>query len=180
MNCEKFQNTLHEYLDQDLDTGAMAAANRHISLCPACRSAVARERALAQALHHSLSEAAEGLSMPMGARQGIISALHAGPSPAASWLRDPAAPAFRGLAAAAAVLLTAGLFLALEGSRLRPAKRALPGKQLNHTSYTWTVDVSTGAPRHVFELRGGTVVDSIAEDDDGAHAGFVADPGAQN
>jgi len=53
MNCELFRTHLHAYLDGELDAPAAAAFEQHLSSCPECSAALAREHALRETFARS-------------------------------------------------------------------------------------------------------------------------------
>jgi anti-sigma factor RsiW len=177
MNCESFQSGLHEYLDEALDSGTRAEARLHLQQCSACQRAFDRECAMANVLRQSLSNAAAGLSVDPRMRQDILHALEANPSSADSWLAAlKASTLFRPVLAAAAVL-GVGILL-IEGAVHRYAAKAVIQRQHGFSS-AWVVDVPIQTQRHVFQRQTGTVVDSITEEMNGAHAGLPMDVSAK-
>jgi anti-sigma factor RsiW len=180
MNCESFQNVLHEYIDGALDAGGYAEAQLHLQRCSACRHAVACERALAHVMHQSLGDAAAGLSVDPEVRREILEALAANPSPRGSWLAALRASTLAWPALAAAAVLCVGVVLYEAAVHRFAAKAAIQRQSPQDFSSSWVIDVPVQTQRHVFQRRANTVVDSIVDEMGGAHAGLNLDSGEQN
>jgi len=103
MNCQDFQDNLYDYLDETLNAARQAAAREHLRQCENCRHALAREKAVAQAIRHSLEQATAGLSLRPEVGRNVLQALETetalGQNPSAlcgqekSGIRSPKAPA---------------------------------------------------------------------------------------
>src|SRR5207247_80118 len=74
MNCRRFQNRLHEYVDGTLPAGIQAAADKHLAGCAACRQAVGQEQQLAQFLSNRLRQGTEPLTLHPQIQQRILAA----------------------------------------------------------------------------------------------------------
>ncbi len=79
MNCQRFQNRLHEYVEGTLSAGTQAAADRHLARCIACRQAVDQEQQLAQILSERLRQGTETLALHPQIRRRIVTALESSP-----------------------------------------------------------------------------------------------------
>jgi anti-sigma-K factor RskA len=75
MNCRYFQNRLYEYVEGTLSAEALAAADKHLALCSACRQAVRKEQQLAQFLSDRLHHDTETLALRSSDRLRILAAV---------------------------------------------------------------------------------------------------------
>lgn len=114
MSCERLALTASRYAGGDLDTGAAARFERHLSGCPNCRRLVADLRstraALADLRREPVPEEFYG-----SIRAAVLARLDAPPRPGWRWRPVPARPAWA--AAVLLALLSAGALWRL----LRPA-----------------------------------------------------------
>src|SRR5437016_7446692 len=74
MNCQRFQNRLHEYVEGTLSAGTQAAADRHLARCTSCREAVGQEQQLAQILPERLTQGTKTVTLRPAIRQSILTA----------------------------------------------------------------------------------------------------------
>jgi mycothiol system anti-sigma-R factor len=101
VNCDFTRTVLHGYLDGELDPTRAAEFEHHLEACRECATALGSEESLRSSLQRS------GLyeNAPVALRRKIRASLDAATAPPrASWI-----PAWRWLAAAAAILIVAAV-----------------------------------------------------------------------
>ena len=162
MNCRRFQNRLHEYVEGALSTGTQAAADRHLDRCTACRQAVSQEQQLAQILPERLTQGTATVTLRPAIRQRILTALEY--SPAANphslvclWNRFA-----RPLGITASLLLIA-TFLAINffsGARVHETKTVRSNGRDIHPIVS--IDLSYHVPTYKFRREGNLVVDALS------------------
>jgi len=81
MNCRRFQNRLHEYVDGTLSAGTQAAAVKHLARCAACRQAVGQEQQLAQFLSNRLRQGTDTHMLHPQIRRRLLTAIKSIPAP---------------------------------------------------------------------------------------------------
>ncbi|SRR5258708_22170423 len=166
MNCSRFQQCLHEYLEGTLSPAKKASVGRHLAQCCACRELVRKQQQIEQFLSIKLRESAQTVALNPDLNRRVVTALHAEPSPAPNrwysirfWTRF-ALP----LTAAAACLIIAALlvrFLFLERtSRLQAAR---PPEQDTPSSLVF-FEVSYCVPIYNFRKEGNFITDVITCD----------------
>src|SRR5687767_4247578 len=105
MTCRKFQDHLHEYVDESLENGEQAAARDHLERCPKCRRALQRVQSFGRAMEHALDRATESISIQPAFGHEILRAARAqqaerrSPRLAWHWLAEHPFRAFGGMAA---------------------------------------------------------------------------------
>ncbi len=174
MNCKEFTHDLPEYLDQTLKGRRLAAAQRHFDHCAECQLAVQREQAARKAIHHALDRATEPLSLSTELAERILAAAASQTKPIArpaapyawSWLT---AHPLRSVAVACAVVGALVLTRKFSQHRVDASFTA------THRG-CYVVDVPFQTETHVFQLRNGTVVDTIVTLETESRANFTAAP----
>ncbi len=160
MNCRRFQNRLHEYVEGTLSAGTQAAADRHLARCIACRQAVGQEQQLAQILSERLRQGTETLALHPQIRRRIVTALESIPatdreSIACLWSRLA-----RPLGIAVALLLIATFLLINFFSGARVHETARPDSGDIHSAVS--IEVSYLVPTYKFSKEGNLVVDTLS------------------
>jgi hypothetical protein len=174
MNCRKFIHDLPEYLDRTLKGRRLAAAQEHFNRCPECRLAVQREQAAGRAVRDALERAADPLSLSTELAGRILAAsaaqtkIPAQPTEIYSWSWLRAHP-FRSIAAVFAIASV--LLLSRKLSR-HPAETSFTGADRG----SYVVDVPFQTEVHLFQLRNGTVVDTVITSVTEGHADFTTSP----
>jgi anti-sigma factor RsiW len=164
MNCRCFQDQLYEYVEGSLSAGAMAAAEKHLAGCPACREALQQETALARDLSRRLQQRAGQLQLPPEIRRDILAAARREPaSPVFTefildWWRRLAAPLSVG---AAALLLGVVLWLNHFPGWPKPGVETAPhaGRTLPPAV---SVEFSSRVPICQFRRDGNAVIDTLS------------------
>src|SRR5438309_2282826 len=87
MNCQDFNEKLHDYMDETLGADGQAAAEEHLRQCGACRSALSRERIVAKSIRHSLDHAMACLSLPPGTLRNVLKRLEPQATQPKAWMR---------------------------------------------------------------------------------------------
>lgn len=164
MNCHCFQDQLFEYVEGSLSADALAAAERHLAGCPACRAAVQHEEALAQQLSRRLRQRAAGLKLSPEIRREILAAAQRGPIPPAltdylvAWWKRYAVPLSVG---ATAVALGAALWLnPLPGGRRSGVETAQRSDHSRPAAVS--VQLSCRVPTCQFRREGDRIVDTLS------------------
>jgi len=160
MNCRRFQNRLHEYVEGTLSAGTQAAADRHLARCTACRQAVGQEQQLAQILSERLRQGTETLALHPQIRRRIVTALESSPaadgqSVVCLWNRFA-----RPLGIAVALLLIATFLLINFFSGARVHETARPDSGDIHSAVS--IEVSYLVPTYKFSKEGNLVVDTLS------------------
>jgi len=174
MNCRKFIHDLPEYLDRTLKGRRHAAAQEHFDRCPECRLAVQREQVAGKAIHEALERAADPLSLSTELAGRILAAsapqtkIPAQPTEIHSWSWFRAHP-FRSIAAVAAI---AGVLLLSRKISRHPAETSSTGADRG----SYVVDVPFQTAVHLFQLRNGTVVDTVITSLTEGRANFTTSP----
>ena len=162
MNCRRFQNRLHEYVEGTLSAGTQAAADRHLARCTSCRQAVSQEQQLAQILSERLRQGTATLTLHPAIRRRILTALESGPaadgeSVVGLWNRF-----VQPLPIAAALLLIATFLLIsfFSGTRVHETETARPDPLDIHSAAS--IEVSYRVPTYKFRKEGNLVVDTLS------------------
>ena len=169
MNCRQFQDKLFEYVEGSLSGDDLAAAQKHLSSCSACRKPVQEEQQRAQALSARLRQSSEPLTLRPEIVLNILAASRTA-RPAATeslaglwmrWLRLASIPA--------SLLLIAAFVLAVHFYG-RPTH---PGGSLT-TGYVPTpsdsrqpdvsIEMSYRLPVHKFHQEGNLVLDAFVDE----------------
>jgi anti-sigma factor RsiW len=158
MNCHRLRENLHDYFDNALSHSEMAAAQKHLAGCAACRAAVEQEQQLAQSLSRQFEQTAATISLDASARRRMALAIRqelVGPAPRPSftfWTRFA-------LPFAAAAVLVATIFI-----RHHPA--ALPDLPAGNARANQDVIVHAtySVPVYTFHEEGNLVVDALTSD----------------
>jgi predicted anti-sigma-YlaC factor YlaD len=159
MNCCRFQNRLHEYLDGDLSRWGKAAAEKHLARCDSCRRALQQEQQFARSLSQELDHAAESLRLSANFRDRLAETLASGAFETASarersWLRLTSdwAPS----AAAAIVIALMGVLFFFS----QPPKTT--SIRLPELKNSISLQVSYAVPTYTFHKEDGLVVDALS------------------
>jgi anti-sigma factor RsiW len=157
MNCRRFQNRLHEYVDGTLSAGTQGAADKHLARCTACRRAVSQEQQLAQILSERLRQGTETLTLHPQIRRRILTALESIPTTGGEnvvclWSRFA-----RPLGIAVALLLIATFVLInfFSGPRVHETARS-------DIHSAVSIEVSYLVPTYKFSKEGDLVVDTLS------------------
>jgi anti-sigma factor RsiW len=166
MNCRRFQNRLHEYVEGSLSASAQAAAGRHLAGCSACRQAVRKEQQLAQFMSSRLQQATMNLTFGLEIRNRILTAFEDKSTPpvVAESIADLWKRFFR-LATIPVSLLLVAAFLLITHS---------PGTRMYHVETISSVDnnlrpavsiqISYHLPACQFHREGNFVIDSLSDE----------------
>ena len=76
MNCQHFQNELHEYVEGSLPPVRQRAADEHLNQCGACRQLLRQEQRVAQTLSQEFRQTTTGLMLPPDFQARLLIALH--------------------------------------------------------------------------------------------------------
>ena len=160
MNCRRFQNRLHEYVEGTLSAGTQAVADRHLARCTACRQAVGQEQQLAQILSERLRPGTETLALHPQIRRRILTALQSIPaterdSVISFWSRF-ARPL--GIAVSLLLIVTFLLIDFFSGARVRETVRS-DGRDIQSAV---SIEVSYLVPTYKFSKEGNLVVDTLS------------------
>jgi anti-sigma factor RsiW len=169
MNCESFQNELHEYVEGTLSTGARADAERHLAGCDACRRLLQKEQQLARVLAARLRQSSEALTLAPEIRRNILAAARdksAIPTAAESitnlwryWLRLAAIPAV-------SLLVIATFFLEPHFFGKHTIQKAQKPAALPVASYSprpaVSIQISYRVPAYKFDQDRNGVIDSLS------------------
>ena len=160
MNCQRFQNRLHEYVEGTLSAGTQAAAERHLAGCTACRQAVSQEQQLAQILPERLTQGTATVTLRPAIRQSILmgceSSLAAdGESVISFWSRF-ARPL--GIAVSSLLVVTFLLVNFFSGARVHETVRS-DGRDIQSAV---SIEVSYLVPTYKFRKEGNLVVDTLS------------------
>ena len=160
MNCRRFQNRLHEYVEGTLPAGIQAAADKHLAGCAACRQAVGQEQQLAQFLSNRLRQGTEPLTLHPQIQQRILAALESipatnGGSVVCLWDRF-ARPL--GIAVSLVLIVTFLLIDFFSGARVRETVRS-DGRDIQSAV---SIEVSYLVPTYKFSKEGNLVVDTLS------------------
>src|SRR6266487_2328968 len=122
MNCENFNDLLHEYLDETLDADVQAAAREHLEHCRDCRRALMREETFAISVRHALDRATADLSVRPETRRNVLKALEWNATRSHGWLHAwrsiiSIRPARAGVAIVCVLLLFLGIPLSRRSSK---------------------------------------------------------------
>jgi len=164
MNCRRFQDQLFEYVDGCLSAGAMAAAEKHLAGCHACREAVRQEQALKQDLSSRLRQRAERLKLSPEIRRDILAAARREPAPPAprefimNWWRRLAVPLSAG---AAALVIGAVLLLNHSPGWQKPGAKTAQHSGRNPAGAVF-VQLSSHMPTYQFRREGNGVIDTLS------------------
>ena len=160
MNCRRFQNRLHEYVDGTLSAGTQAAADKHFARCTACRQAVSQEQQLAQILSERLRQGTGNLTLHPQIRRRIRTALESfpatdGESVVCLWNRFA-----RPLGLAVSLLLIVSFLLInfFSGARVHETVRS-DGRD---THSAVSIEVSYRVPIYKFRKQDNLVVDTLS------------------
>jgi len=162
MNCRRFQNRLHEYVEGTLSAGTQAAADKHLAGCAACRHAVSQEQQLAQILSERLRQGTGNLTLRPQIRRRILTALESSPaadgeSVVCLWKRFA-----RPLGIAVSLLLIATFVLInfFSGARVHETGTARSVGRDIHSAVS--IEVSYRVPTYKFRKEGNLVVDTLS------------------
>src|SRR5215472_2013374 len=72
MNCQEFSENIFEYVDEALESAALAAARGHLRECANCRSALLREQARTHSIQQSLIKATTALKFSSKPKQNLL------------------------------------------------------------------------------------------------------------
>jgi anti-sigma factor RsiW len=176
MNCQRFQDELFEYVEGTLSADTLAAAEKHLAECDACRQAVEIEKRRAAVLSGRLRQTSQALTLHPEIRRNIVAAsLQKGPSPSVAeslvglwryWVRLAVIPG--------AMLLVAGVLLAVHFSGtgrhetisvpVGPRVSAVTSSDGNSPQTPVSVEMSYRLPRRQFHQEGNLVVDTLVDE----------------
>jgi len=163
MNCRRFQNRLHEYVEGTLPAGTWAAAHKHLGLCSACGQLLRQEQQLAQFLSHRLRHDAETLTLHPDVERRILAAL-AERIPPTDWssivwswnrLAWPLA-----IAVSVLLIVTLPLLKHFSGAPVNEKETARSDRRANHSAVS--IAVSYRVPIYKFRKEGDLVVDTLS------------------
>jgi len=162
MNCQRFQNRLHEYVEGTLSTGTQAAAERHLAGCTVCRQAVSQEQQLAQILPERLTQGTATVTLRPAIRQSILMACESslaadGESVISFWSRF-ARPL--GIAVSSLLIVTFLLVSFFSGARVHEMKTVRSNGRDIHPIVS--IDLSYHVPTYKFRREGNLVVDALS------------------
>lgn len=170
MNCRRFQEELFEYVEGTLSAGALAAAEKHLAECDACRQAVEKEKRLASVLSSRLRQSSRTLTLRPEIRRNILAASRQnGPAPTVAeslidlckyWIRIAAIPV--------AVLSIAGLLAAIHFSGTRGHEtngpRVVAVTSPTGNNLQTSVSVQMSCRTRQFHHEGNLVVDTFVDE----------------
>ena len=159
MNCRRFQHRLYEYLDGTLSPGAQAAAEKHLSGCPACRQALGAERQVGKSLSGTFRRTTDPLRLPPEVQHRVLAALadqrraRGAEQGIVLFWRKFAWPVAVG---APVLILLAGLLIYPRGPMAHTGSRQphLAGAEVS-------IQLSYVVPIYTFRQEGGFVVDAV-------------------
>jgi anti-sigma factor RsiW len=160
MNCWRFQNRLHEYVDGTLSARTQTAADRHLARCTACRDAVSQEQHFAVNLPERLRQGTASLALHPQIRQRIVTALESDSAADAEsvvrlWNRFA-----RPLGVAVSLLLIASCVLVnfFSGAKVHKTTPSV-GREIRSAV---SIEVSYRVPKYKFRQEGDLVVDTLS------------------
>ena len=162
MNCRRFQDRMHEYLEGTLSPATLAAARKHLVLCSACGQLLRQEQQLAQFLSHRLRQGAETLTLHPQVERHILAALAEripptdGKSIVWSWNRF-AWPL--SIAVSVLLIVTLPLLKHFSGARVNEKETARSDRRANHSAVS--IQISYRVPTYKFRKEGDLVVDTL-------------------
>ena len=159
MNCRRFQNRLHEYVEGTLSSGTQAAADRHLVRCAACRQTVSEEQQLAQILSERLRQGTETLALHTQILRRILTALESSPaadgeSVVCFWNRFA-----RPVGIGVSLLLIATFLLINFFSGTKDPETKIVRSDI-HSAVS--IEVSYRVPTYKFRKEGNLVVDTLS------------------
>ncbi len=175
MNCRHFQDELFEYVEGTLPADAQAAAQKHLAECAVCRQAVEKEKRLGSALSSRLRQFSQPLTLhPKILRNILAASERKGSVPMAESLIDLCKYWLRVAAIPVAMLLVAGVLLAIHssGTRKREAVAdpgpsrisAVTSPAQDNSRTPVSVQMSYHLPRREFRREGNLVVDTLVDE----------------
>ena len=176
MNCQRFQDELYEYVEGTLSADVLAAAEKHLAECDACRQAVEKEKRLEAVLSSRLRQSSQALTLHPEIRRNIISAVrqkNATPTGAVS-LIDLWKNWVRIAAISGSALSVAGILLAVHFSSTKrhetvsvPVGTSAPevaSAAENSPQAPVSVQISYRLPTREFHQEGNLVVDTLVDE----------------
>jgi len=163
MNCRRFQNRLHEYVEGTLPAGTWAAAHKHLALCSACGQLLRQEQQLAHLLSHRLRHDAETLTLHPDVERRILAAL-AERIPSTDWssivwswnrLAWPLA-----IAVSVLLIVTLPLINHFSRGRVHPTETTRSNRGANDSAVS--ILISYRVPIYRFRREGDLVVDTLS------------------
>jgi len=143
MNCQDFNDSLYDYLDETLGADAQSAARAHLRRCGDCRRVLLEEETVAKSIRQSLDRATADISLGPEFRRDILTSLdRTSRSIVVGWRRF-AWP----LGIAASLLLAATIPLIRHFSGAAPAI---------------SVETSYQAPTRIFRREANTILDTMS------------------
>ena len=166
MNCRRFQNELHEYVEGSLSAGARAAAERHLAGCSACRQAVHKEQQLAQLISVQLQQDTMSLTLRPDIRNRILKAVEAKstPPPMPASIADAWNRFFRLAAIPASLLLVAVCLLITHFPSTRRYHVETISSVDDSLRPAIAIQVSYHTPAGKFHREGNFVTDSLSDE----------------
>jgi hypothetical protein len=175
MNCDSFQDKMHEYVDGSLSTDAGAAAEQHLAVCSACRGAVEKEKQFTRVLSKRLRQGSDALTLRPEIRRNILAASRREASPAlaetvASWWQQWIRWAIPAAALAIAVMVV--MVIHFSGLRSRQTIQApimpslatvKPSPDQNQPPAV-SIQISYRLPTHEFLKDGNLVIDTLSSE----------------
>jgi anti-sigma factor RsiW len=149
MNCQEFQNQVHEFVEGSFSAAENAEAERHLEQCSACRALAQEEQQAGHFLAEHLDRGAGNLTLRPEIRQRILSGVRRKPTPI-----HPITPWNHltwplGLAATVAFLAAILWIVHARTVRLRSSSEV-------------SIDVSYRVPVHEFRMQGDSIVDEVS------------------
>jgi anti-sigma factor RsiW len=177
MNCDTFNDLLHEYLDETLEAGVQAAAQEHLQRCEACQRACRREQALAKSMGQTFARATAGLSVRPQMLQNVLQALESEAASAGAWWRVWHNIISIRLWPAGAVAALLGVLLLFFGVQYFRQPVIVSSSQTNaQASYhTYVINVPMQTQTHVFRRQDNTIEDAIVSSTSVGRASFFED-----
>jgi predicted anti-sigma-YlaC factor YlaD len=170
MNCRQFQDKLFEYVEGSLSAGELAAAQKHLAGCSACRKPVQEEQRRSQALSAHLRQSSESLALRPEIVRNILAASRTSrPAVTVSlavfwtrWLRLAAVPV-------SLLLIAAGvLAVRFVGTPIRPGNSVPVATHVStpadHQQPEVSIEMSYRLPRHEFHQEGNLVQDAFVDE----------------
>ena len=163
MNCQDFNDQLHEFLDGSLCAEDQSAARRHLQCCDTCSRALLREEARAKSIGQSLRHATSDLSLIPETKRAILKGAESNKPSLHPWMRIremfnawPIRPL------AAAVALAGGMVFLFGIYANRSTTKPIATQQIAHVALdSCVVDVPLQSEIHLFRRENNTVVDTI-------------------
>ena len=163
MNCQDFNDQLHEFLEGSLCAEDQSAARQHLHGCDTCSRALFREEARAKSIGQSLRHATSDLALLPETKRAILKGAEANKPSSDQWMRIreiftawPIRPLVVGVALAGCMFLFLGIYTN------RSTTKPIVPQQIAYVAFdSCVVDVPLPTEIHLFRRENNRVVDTI-------------------